>query len=483
MSTHSASNRTLDDAPDLMRVAKLALRWWPALLLAAALAAGAAAAAASRGEDVYESQVRVLVGPVDGEFNILRAAGQQAQTLSQLATSRPVMTATRRRLGREVAADKVVAESDDVTRVLTITVRDSSARDAARIANTVASELIGLIKGSGPRAGGRATRVIDPALPPEDPLATGLVPLIAVAGLSGLLAAIAVLLVVDYFRGRIATEAELSEVARLPNLGTVAAAGRGGALVFDADSESQAAAAYRVLAGRIALADPERPPRSLLVVGADRGDAGVEVVANLGAALAEGGARVVLVDADSAGGALSRLFALDGRPGLSELLADPPRGKRVRLAPELAVEQRPEMWVLPRGREEGHELLDPSRAARALAGLLERSDVVVVSGGSAGSAASALGWARLVEGCVVLATRTRTRRDAVSGAVDAFVQIGATVLGTVMVERRRGRRRAGAARPGGAAGRSGDDAHPLSELAPPGARSAPSPEGVGGQRS
>ncbi len=496
MITDSPNDRTESDAPDLMRVVKLALRWWPALVVAAVAAAGVTAIVASRGENVYEAQVRILVGPVDGEFNILRAAGQQAQTLSQLATSRPVLSATRRLLDREVDANDIAARGDDVTRVLTITVRDASQRDSARIANTVAAELIGLLEGGGPRTGGRATRVVDPALAPAEPVARALATLVAMAGITGLLVAIAVLLVVDYFRGRIATEIELGEVSGLPVLGTVGwPSKRPGALAFDGtptragatgerpESEFEAAAAYRVLAGRIALADPERPPRSVLVAGAERGDAGAEVAANLAAALAGGGARVVLVDADPSVAAITHMFGLGGHPGLSELLAEPARDKRGELAPELAIELRPRLWVVPRGGGHGHDLLDASRGARVLAGLLEHSDMVVVNVGSTASAPGAVGWSRLVEGCVVLATRTRTRRDAVAATVDVFAQVGATLLGTVMVERRRRRdTRAAARRARSDTERQTNDPSPRPRLR----RSDPTtsaPESVGRPRS
>jgi capsular polysaccharide biosynthesis protein len=172
LNTRAQPERSSGDYPDLARVAGLARRWWFALLGAAAAAALLAAAAGSRTPTTYEAQARLLVGPLDAEPNDLRAASQQAQTLSQLATSRPVLAGTARRLGRAAPPDLedvVRADATGATRVLMIAARTGDPASAARTANAAAAALQDLMHDSGstlvngsPLAGGRL-RVIDPA--------------------------------------------------------------------------------------------------------------------------------------------------------------------------------------------------------------------------------------------------------------------------------------------------------------------------------
>jgi Mrp family chromosome partitioning ATPase len=440
---HPPSERIAGDYPDLARVASLARRWWWALLATALTAGFLAAAAGSRAPTTYEAQTRLLVGPLDADPSLLRAAGQQAQTLSQLATSEPVLEATRERLGPKAPPDleRVVrADATGTTRVLVISARTGDPAIAALTANAAAAELQELMHDPGstlvrgaPVAGGRL-RVIDPAERPEDPLGTGLKPLVGTAALAGLLLALAVVLLADYFRGRIATEAELQEVSGVPHLGAAGRPARRRDRLAADRPDSDAAAGYRMLASRVALSAPASRRQSLVVTGVQRGERSGRVAADLASGLAKNGLRVILVDADQEGAEVTRLFRLEGRPGLGELLDQPLRARsRLRLS-GVIVECGPKLRVLPRGSLGRHESLAAERAERALERLVRAADVVVISAGPAGASAAALIWARLVERTVVIARRGHTRRDAVTDAIDALEQVGATVLGTALAE-------------------------------------------------
>jgi Mrp family chromosome partitioning ATPase/capsular polysaccharide biosynthesis protein len=481
LNAHAAERRA-GEYPDLARVASLVGRWWFALL-AAAVAAGALAAMAGSGtKPIYQAQARLLVGPLDGKANDLRAAGQQAQTLSQLATSRPVLAGTRERLGRAGPpdlAEALRADATGATRVLVISAKSADPATAARTANATAAELQELMHDPGSTlargsalAGGRL-RLIDPARVPEDALGTGLKPLVASAALAGLLGALAVVLLADYFRGRIGTEAELQEVAGVPHLGTAGRPARPRGRLAAERPDSDAAAGYRMLAGRVALSAPGLRRNSVVVTAVQRGERSGRVAADLAAAMASSGMRVILVDADQEGAEATRLFRLEGRPGLGELLDQPLHARsRMRLS-RAAVECSPGMRVLPRGSLGRHDSLAPERAERALERLARAADVIVVSAGPAGASAAALIWARLVDGTLVVARRGHTRRDAVTGAIDALEQVGATVLGTVLAERA----------PGGFARLRPPIAAMRQRLGRLRAPAAPDPQGAGGLSS
>jgi Mrp family chromosome partitioning ATPase len=394
-----------------------------------------------------------------------------------------VLAATRERLGRNAPPDLervVTADATGTTRVLVISAETGDPVSAARTANAAAAEVQELMHDSGstlvrgsPLAGGRL-RLIDPAEPPEDPLGTGLKPLVGSAALAGLLAALAVVLLADYFRGRVATEAELQEVSGVPHLGAAGRPARRRDRLAAERPDSDAAADYRMLAGRVSLSAPGLRRQSLAVSAVQRGERSGRVAADLAAALAGNGLRVILVDADQEGAEATRLFRLEGRPGLGELLDQPLRARsRLRLS-RVAVECAPGLRVLPRGSLGRHDTLAPERAERALERLGRAADVIVISAGPAGASAAALIWARLVEGTVVVARRGHTRRDAVSGAIDALEQVGATVLGTALAERA----------PGGVFARLRPAVAALrQQLARLRAPATPDPQGAGGPLS
>ena len=73
------------------------------------------------------------------------------------------------------------------------------------------------------------------------------------AAVTGALAGLTLLLLVEYFRGRVATGGELAEICRTPLLATL--------------GTGRAPADFEVLAARIALAGGGTAPRSILVTG------------------------------------------------------------------------------------------------------------------------------------------------------------------------------------------------------------------------
>jgi receptor protein-tyrosine kinase len=171
-----------------------------------------------------------------------------------------------------------------------------------------------------------------------------------------------------------------------------------------------------------------------VISGAGRDDRSGDVAANLAAALAAKGSRVILLDADSEGRHVTTVLGLEDRAGLGELLTS--AGERPPVA-DIAVERSRHLSVIAVGAEEGHQLIDARRAARVLDRVLENADMVVVSAGAAASSASALAWARCSDGTVILARREGTRRDELQRAKEALSEVGAPILGTALADRPR----------------------------------------------
>lgn len=261
MSARPSSQRRPGDFPDLRAVAYVARRGWWAILLAAAACAVLAEAAGSRSEVRYEATTSVLIGPVLGDPAQVRAAEARVPTYAQLATSRRVVDAARTRLRLHESVDAllgtVTAQSEGSGRLLTITTRATTAAGAARLANAIAAVLGPTVLGA-PGSVVRELGQVDPAVPPRRPIASHQRALTVAAAVAGALACLTLLLIIEYFRGRIITGQELAEVTGAPLLATL--------------RTGRAAAGCDVLAARIAIAGEGAPPRTILVTGDDGSD-------------------------------------------------------------------------------------------------------------------------------------------------------------------------------------------------------------------
>ena len=284
MSTHALSRRPVGEYPDLRAVAEVALRGWWAIALGAVLVAAFAQTASSRGPVQYEAKARVLVGPVNGPIGLLRGAAQRAPTYANLATSRRVMVATGARLGVREAPDRLardVKAEVDGGRLIVITVDGTNPRRTAALANAVATVLGPAILGDRQKAAAEF-RVVDPAVQPRAPVATHRRALTLFAGLTGAFVALTLLLLFDYFRGRLTRADDLEELAGAPLLA-----------VLDPRTTD---GGYDVLAARVALAARRTVVQTILVAG-DRAE---DVAERLGRAMEAGGTPVAHLTAPPA---------------------------------------------------------------------------------------------------------------------------------------------------------------------------------------
>jgi len=381
-------------SPGMGRALGLARRW-RGMLLAAVLTAGVVGyLVASSRTPVYETSSVLLVGPINTDLDTLRAAGQLAETYAELATSRPVIDATQRRLRLRDISGAVSADASEVTRLLTIRVRDRDPRRGAAIANAHARELVALAARRRPRvAGPGELQIVDPARAASSPAGPGALPIAVVCALAGLLGALGLALLLDR-SGEAIRGAD--DIARSTGAGCVARLGRGAwraggrpALVTRAP-RSAGADEYRLLATRLRAIGE----RSLTLLRVD--DRATAVAANLAAALADRGARVALLELEADRG--TTLV-----PGVApEALA---------LAPADAVDAHEARRIL-------HDLAD--------------ADVVLVDAPPLQRSSSGLVWASVVDGTLITAQIDRTPRHELAATADSLRLVHARLLGTVL---------------------------------------------------
>jgi capsular polysaccharide biosynthesis protein len=131
--------------PGLLPVVR---RHWRLIAIVTAACALAGAIFATTAKKTYEAETDLLVGPVDADYATLQASGQLGRTYAELAASERVVVPAAHGAGVNLppkkAVDKVSATSNEITRIVTIRVRNGDPRAAARMANGLAASLIEL---------------------------------------------------------------------------------------------------------------------------------------------------------------------------------------------------------------------------------------------------------------------------------------------------------------------------------------------------
>ncbi|HZB84954.1 MAG TPA: hypothetical protein VE289_00185 [Gaiellaceae bacterium] len=384
----------------------------------------------------YESEASLLVGPVSGDREVLEAAGQQARTYAGIARTATIVTGAAELVG--ISPQSLRSKLEDVTasnitRLLTIRARDSDPDRAAAIANAVAARLSAFATeaaGLTPREG--RVRVVERATPSTNDIGPSAGLIVPLAALAGVLGALGLAVLVDSLSTTVKNEQELARLAPVAVLGSVdgtrlRALGR--PFVVEADPDSEAATGYRLLAAKIELSNGNRPLRSVLVLDAHGGQSGGRLATNLAGALAEGGARVSLIDSGEKD--VRELLGFSDEAAASE--SGVTRGRPLKVG----------RVMLDRFRVEGSKVtllqlrsasepLELERATEVLERVGADADVIVLTTAAVDRSPNGLVWSRAAEATVLVTQRDHTKREQIPAAVETLQLAGANVIGTVL---------------------------------------------------
>jgi capsular polysaccharide biosynthesis protein len=391
---------------------------------------------ADRIPPTYESEARLLVGPISGDRDTLEAAGQQARNYAGLATTAIITRPAAREVGMSPGSLKSKIEdvtASEVTRLLSVRVRDGDSARAALIANAVATQLVGYSTEVGvptPPAG--ELRIVERATPATEGIGPSAELIIILAGVAGLLAAFGLAVVVDGLSTVVRNEQELAALAPVAFLGSIDGTrprSPSQPFVVEADPDSRAAGAYRLLATKIELSNGDQPPDSVLVVDAHGGRSGSRLALNLAGALAESGTRVALIHHGSEG-ELEKLFGLSPDEAAESAFR---RGRPLRvdrmMFDRFRIRRPPVTIFRPRTSS---DLLEPEQVAEVLRRVLADADVAVLTVPAVDSSPHGLVWSAAARATVLVAERDRTQRAHVPAALESLRLAGGNVIGIVL---------------------------------------------------
>lgn len=418
-------------------------RWWWTLLMATWVAGIAGYLIASGITPVYESRARIIVGPVAADIDTQRAAVSLIPTFAELATSDPLLTQVSTDLGLDVPLGelkkRVSASANQTTRVLTIRVEDTDPAAAASVANAIGSHLDALVPAAINLPEGELT-TIEPAQVPTEPIAPEISLLVGLAAMAGLVGALLLVLLVEYFSDVVRDRSDITAVTDAPILGQVRMPigfheHSDQPLFVEASPDSRPANALRMIGLKVALERRPEPTRSILFVGTEDEPGAGELAANLAAVIRRSGRSVTLIDVNESSAEMTAMLTVRDRPGITQLLGPSvDAGRQPSTIDGLVLQRSPGIQFIPRGAQTVH--LSNAEAARALMDeLTKRADTVIANAAPVPRGGSALVWARVCDAVVLVVRRDQTKREALQQTLESLRLIDARLAGIVLLER------------------------------------------------
>jgi succinoglycan biosynthesis transport protein ExoP len=273
--------------------------------------------------------------------------------------------------------------------------------------------------------------IVEPAALPVRPVGPNRVTPIALAAAIGLALAVGGAYLLEYLDDTVKRPEDAQRALGVNILGAIPPQEKAAASnVMGVSSHSEAAEAYRVLRTNLAFAVADRPVHRLLITSPAPSEGKSLIAANLGAALAQIGRTVILVDADLRRPQQHRLFSLGNSVGLTGALSsDNPDLDKV-----LQKTHVPGLFVLTSGPPvlNPGNWLESARMHKLLEGLSQRADIVVVDTPPVTVLADALVLAPQCDGVLLVLESARTRRQVAQKALEALAQVNGRVIGAIL---------------------------------------------------
>lgn len=414
-------------------------RWW-IVALAFVIGMGAGLIKTATATKVYRSTARLYVNVPNATGIREQAEGVQLSTqflatyakiVGSQKTTGIVSDALGRRLTPGQVRSRVSATTVPLTLLLEIRATDTNAEVAAELANQTALAMTTVIDelGANPTGTGVKATIIDRAITPGDPITPQPRNDLMVGALLGLALGAAVALGVDALDKTIRTPQTASDVFNAPLLASIPRQRRLSAEPLSAvSSSSPASESYRVLRTAIRFRDSADPIKTVLVTSAAAGDGKSTIAANLAIAMAQDGARVILIDADLRRTRLASMFDLPVGAGLSNVLLG-----KLKLNDAL-VPWRRGLRIL----EVGTPGLNPSEAlgSQAMVDVLNEAksmaDIVIIDAPPVLPVTDPAVLAALVDGTILVCRWGRTTLHAADATRQTLDNVGAEVIGVVL---------------------------------------------------
>ena len=435
---------------DLVSLGAAIRRSWWLIALVAVICVGAAAAYTTQQQPTYASHTQLFVAAQAPRSDLqdtyqggLFTTGR-VQSYARIASSPIVTTPVIEELGLRTTptalGKRITAIAPPETVLVDITVKDSTAEGAQRIARSVAGKFATAIQSlerPAPNRKGNPPVRLSVSLPATHPSGR-IAPRTTVNLVAGMALGLLLGLAAALLRARVDTR--ITSAARLPSVPGAVLLGTlpvdpdavAGPVVSLRNTDPARAEALRRLRTNLRFLDPDDPPRTIVITSATEGEGRTTVAIGLAMALADAGTDVVLIEGDL------RAPVFGERLGLL-----PTEGVAGHLVGSTPVDEQLQGW--PAGSSGGRlrvltagtvppnpsELLGSGRMRELLVTLKEHADIVIIDAPALLPVTDAAVLASQCDGVVVVARMGRVTQPQMARALQALGHVHARVLGFV----------------------------------------------------
>jgi succinoglycan biosynthesis transport protein ExoP len=204
-------------------------------------------------------------------------------------------------------------------------------------------------------------------------------------------------------------------------------------LLLDSNTDSSLTEVYRQLRTTMLLSNAQGTLQTILVTSSMAGEGKTTTAINTALSLAQTGANVLLIDADTRSPRVHRIFNFDNEKGLSSMLATNTIGNRQVLS-LLKRHERSGLFVLPAGPPEPNftELVSDPRMRRLIADLRSTFTYIVIDSPPIAHFADGVVLSQVVDGVLLVINSGKTPRESVQQSYQLLHDVGATIVGVVL---------------------------------------------------
>jgi polysaccharide biosynthesis transport protein len=284
--------------------------------------------------------------------------------------------------------------------------------------------------------------VVDPALPPANPVLRPQSTVILTALVFSILAGIVVAFLMESLDTGLRSIAEIESITELPSLaiiprarrtsadqaGTLTTAQRNVGILTQ--PKSQFAEAFRSLRTSLLLSTAGHPPKIIVLTSATPSEGKTTAASNLAAILAQRDTRVLLIDGDLRRPNIHHRFGLNGKIGLTTVLT----GATTLEETVQNVHEIPNLDILPSGPVPPFptEMLSSGAMEAILKRCAELYDYIVIDSPPILSVTDGVILARQADAVVLVVRHGKSSKHVVRRARDILLRSGAGITGIVL---------------------------------------------------
>lgn len=202
-------------------------------------------------------------------------------------------------------------------------------------------------------------------------------------------------------------------------------------LIINADPKSSMSEAIRTLRTNLQFTSVDKKNKSILITSSVPGEGKSFIAANLAAAFANTGSKVLLVDCDIRKGRQHRIFGDHNKKGLSNLLLDD-----VSRVVDEYINQTPinNLYTIYKGMTPPNpsELLNSDKNKQLVELLINKFDIVIFDGAPVSGMSDSLIMSRLVDGVIIVTACKETSITLLEDTKKNLLNVNANILGVVL---------------------------------------------------